>query len=75
MSADTFYFMRKRRHGSRISIEDVKLVHCFLSWIPVVMINSRKNILDKEPFTYITDNNFKFKRSVLGQSDRTKRKT
>ena len=43
MSADTFYFMRKRRHGSRVSIEDVKLVHCFLSWIPVVMINSRKN--------------------------------
>ena len=44
MSVDTFYFMRlERRHGSRVSIEDVKLVHCFLSWIPVVMINNRKN--------------------------------
>ena len=74
MSADTFYFMRKRRHGSRISIEDVKLVHCFLSWIPVVMINSRKNNWTKN-HSLSTDNNFKFKRSVLGQSDRTKRKT
>ena len=59
MSADTFYFMRKRRHRSRVSIEDVKLVHCFPSWIPVVMINSRKNNWTKNhsPILLITISN------------------